>query len=661
LGGAGGSGLVVVRYLGSAIATGGTITSAGGYTIHTFNSSGNLDFTPLTPTLLRSRLAATFSGNLSGTGSLTLIGGGTLTLSGTNTYSGATTISAGTLVVNGSLLSSGAVAVASGTILTGSGSVGAVTVTSGTVDPGFVSIGTLTVASISLNSAAATMSFTLAGEMPGQSDQLVVTTGGSVTLGNATLSITLGTVPTNGQRFKLIDNQSAGAVVGTFNGLAEGATFVVGGVTFTITYAGGTGNDVEISTPNIRQLIIVSANASNNVADFEAATNARLALLLHHLIGGWASDITDKLPSYVRDFRALLDVYSGGHDITTPYQVKVIEAEDEASAQVLGTAFINNNPTFWVAPGLFEFSDQLPNITKRCLYFLLFNQNYANGVANWDPGYLILNGGGGGSSTFINPLPTTVTVGGIPSGSTFPVAQTMQQMWDRLLYPYQSPAFTSFAIIGESTSQEVGDNIAAAVTFTWSTSQPANVQPNSVDIIDVTGGNLPLATGIANSGSQAVVQGAPITRITPGSYQYKIQALNTLLNPFNATLTFTWFFRRYAGAQAAATLTEAQIEALALSALATGYSGSYAMGAGGFKYICFANSVGGQINSVKDSDTLLNVPFATAADNAAYSNIDGGGFSFALVSVTNAFGVTDNYRVYRTQNALGASITLLVT
>ena len=37
---AGGSGIVILRYLGSQRGTGGTITSSGGYTIHTFTSSG---------------------------------------------------------------------------------------------------------------------------------------------------------------------------------------------------------------------------------------------------------------------------------------------------------------------------------------------------------------------------------------------------------------------------------------------------------------------------------------------------------------------------------------------------------------------------------------------------------------------------------------------
>jgi hypothetical protein len=39
-GSAGGSGIVIIRYAGAQRGTGGTVTSAGGYTYHTFNSSG---------------------------------------------------------------------------------------------------------------------------------------------------------------------------------------------------------------------------------------------------------------------------------------------------------------------------------------------------------------------------------------------------------------------------------------------------------------------------------------------------------------------------------------------------------------------------------------------------------------------------------------------
>jgi len=45
-GAAGGSGIVIVRYPGPQKATGGTITQVGGYTIHSFTSTGSATFTP---------------------------------------------------------------------------------------------------------------------------------------------------------------------------------------------------------------------------------------------------------------------------------------------------------------------------------------------------------------------------------------------------------------------------------------------------------------------------------------------------------------------------------------------------------------------------------------------------------------------------------------
>jgi hypothetical protein len=38
--GNGGSGIVIIRYAGAQRGTGGTVTSSGGFTIHTFTSSG---------------------------------------------------------------------------------------------------------------------------------------------------------------------------------------------------------------------------------------------------------------------------------------------------------------------------------------------------------------------------------------------------------------------------------------------------------------------------------------------------------------------------------------------------------------------------------------------------------------------------------------------
>ena len=82
-------------------------------------------------------------------------------------------------------------------------------------------------------------------------DALRVTNG--VSLANATLAL-VGTFlgPTN-QTFTIIDNTSGSAISGTFLNLPEGAMFAAAnGVSYRITYVGGTGNDVVLT--QVRQV-----------------------------------------------------------------------------------------------------------------------------------------------------------------------------------------------------------------------------------------------------------------------------------------------------------------------------------------------------------------------------------------------------------------------
>jgi len=100
VGGSGGSGVVIVRYEGTQVATGGTVSagtgSAAGHTIHTFSTAGNSNFN-VTAENLNNRLGAIQTGVISGTGNLSFSGPGQLTLNAANTYSGTTRAIGGTL------------------------------------------------------------------------------------------------------------------------------------------------------------------------------------------------------------------------------------------------------------------------------------------------------------------------------------------------------------------------------------------------------------------------------------------------------------------------------------------------------------------------------------------------------------------------------------
>jgi hypothetical protein len=136
----------------------------------------------------------------------------------------------------------------SGGILGGNGTVKNITMSSGTVAPG-LSPGCL--ASNNLAYTGGTVEIEIKGTTKCTDyDQQTVT--GTVALGtNVTtlkvVKLTGYTAKVN-DTFTIIDNDSTDAVTGAFKDLAEGATFTTDGVTYKITYKGGTdGNDVVLT------------------------------------------------------------------------------------------------------------------------------------------------------------------------------------------------------------------------------------------------------------------------------------------------------------------------------------------------------------------------------------------------------------------------------
>lgn len=112
-------------------------------------------------------------------------------------------------------------------------------------------------------------------------DQLkVIGTARTVDLGGSTLDLTLGFTPSLDDEFVLLDNADAdSAISGTFQGLAEGTTFALGGKTFRISYQGGDDeNDVVLTTVTSPPAIPVDNDTADNNAAEGAATGTTVGI-----------------------------------------------------------------------------------------------------------------------------------------------------------------------------------------------------------------------------------------------------------------------------------------------------------------------------------------------------------------------------------------------
>ena len=252
-----------------------------------------------------------------------------------------------------------------------------------------------------------------------------------------------------------------------------------------------------------------------------------------------------------------------------------------------------------------------------------------------------------GGENYSNSIGTTATIGGISAGSTFN-NQTMTQMWDALLYPYQTPAFSSFARGNLLTDYDLGRPVLnGSQTFTWGTSNSVNVQANTIKIDQLFPSTVNILTGSVNDSTETInLTGEIISATSPTTIpMYKITATNSKSIDFTTTISRTWKHRWYYGKNINTSLTNAQIIDLANSNLITAainisltFPSSVLPE---YLYIIIPQGLG-QPSDWRDSTT------GCFGNNIPYSNI-------GSTSITNVYGVATTYNIYRSTNQITGS------
>ena len=184
----------------------------------------------------------------------------------------------------------GPVYVAGGT-LEGSASTGMITNQGGTL-----SLSEMQSKGVNTLAGGGTYACTLTSEVPGTGFGMIEVTG-EINLTGMTLDLSVGYLPMNGSTYTLLDNDDSDPVIGTFNGLPEGAMLIIDGRPFTISYRAGAGSNnvmirfVGTGSPG-PEITLVQPQADGSVRidmKWEAGKTVKLERAYHGDLGQWST------------------------------------------------------------------------------------------------------------------------------------------------------------------------------------------------------------------------------------------------------------------------------------------------------------------------------------------------------------------------------------
>lgn len=277
------------------------------------------------------------------------------------------------------------------------------------------------------------------------------------------------------------------------------------------------------------------------------------------------------------------------------------------------------------------------------------------------------------SAFFSNSNPSTVTVGGLTAGSTFPSNQTMQQMWNQLLYPYIKPS-AQLSISGGLVEREYGNPnglSSNSITLNWIVAR----NTSTVNILTISVDGLSqVPTGSSQSG----------TKLTSATHSWNTSSVSQIstfnmtstdanATTFTASTSLTWMNRVYWGrvnlssignpnltfnpgsaSQVATLCTDSVIRNLtgagsgSGNTLSTSKSRTYIAINGNGDHLIFAwpSSVSGSTSPVFYVNGFLSTAFTRVRTSSAF---------------VNQWGFTTNYEVWVSNTIQYSPLDIVIT
>ena len=278
------------------------------------------------------------------------------------------------------------------------------------------------------------------------------------------------------------------------------------------------------------------------------------------------------------------------------------------------------------------------------IYYLVYN----NGVFEFYPKNPLSD-----PSTLTNPTDTAYTVGGIDRGTQFDKV-SLQDVFKDLLYPDQLGKITGFTMANNSglvTSYEVGNIFPSQTyTFSWGLNNSGDFRSNTLRVEDYTVGTV--FTQSTSNTSPFATSISAFTSNLPTTKTFKISLTRNNGTVISKFLDVPWMWKVYYGSSTWSTLTASQVFALGGN-LATQSIGSWTISGNGYKYIAFPEDTSYNFNSISYKGLPLAMAGTVSGYSYSYADVN-----YLFVTVSNTYGISKQYKIYRSKNQIGATISV---